>query len=113
MLDADAAKYFQGYLGKKLYRRNSDASIIWFNQSILQVINESPIMANSYSKSVQGIGDLNDLRLEAHDEAYYNKLKNEAPFWREKAEEVDNLGYFKFAISLRLMADAMEMSDDC
>lgn len=107
-LDDEPAKYFQKYLGTKLFRRNSDKSVVWLNDSVLRVINDSSKMTSAYSNAVRGIGDFDDLCLGFHGEDFYNYLKSEAPFWKAKAEEVDNFGYYKFATALRLMADDME-----
>lgn len=109
-LSKDASTYFQKHLGRKLHKRKQDSIIALPNTQILSVLDSSAIMSSSFSDAVCGMGDLDDLRFSVHGEDFHEQLKKEAPFWRKKAEEVDNLGYYKLATVFRTLADRVNQN---
>jgi|GEM_PF-2854083 len=109
-LDEKSLKHFQKFLGRRLMRRNKDESgenVVWMDQSMEKVVNDSPEMISAYSLAARGIGDLDDVLLSAHDQEFDERQKNEVSFWKEKAEEIDKRGFVNFAAELRLMAEEM------
>ncbi len=64
-------------------------------------------MSSAFSNVACGVGDFDDLCLNVHGEDFYEQLEKDAPFWEQKAEEVDKLGYYKLAAAFRVLADRM------
>ena len=99
-------RYFHKLLGRKLFKKNQD-EIVWMSDEIAKVMDESSEILSAYSAAARGIGDMDDLRLGVRDRAFYSTLESEAPFWQNKAEEMNQKGFIRMASTLRIMAADM------